>query len=140
MERSHSKFTSTNFSMRKSILTALIIASTLFRANAGTYSPVNEGKEIAVTSMGVTNGEMLFNLKYDNASESKLSIVLTDERGQVLYKEIVDSKTVNKTFKTSADLGTVILTVTNTKDKTKRKFEISNEKRYVEEVLITNVH
>ena len=140
MERSHSKFTSTNFSMRKSILTALIIASTLFTANAGTYSPANEEKEIAVTSMGVTDGEMLFNLKYDNASESKLSIVLTDERGQVLYKEIVDSKTVNKTFKTSADLGTVILTVTNTKDKTKKKFEISNEKRYVEEVLITNVH
>ncbi|MEO5997316.1 MAG: hypothetical protein ABIN89_11270 [Chitinophagaceae bacterium] len=140
MERNHTKLTAKNFSVRKSVLTALIIASTLFTASAGKPSPVNEEKEIAVTSMGVNNGKMVFNLKYANASEDKLSIILTDDRGMVLYKEIVDNKNVNKTFKTSAEVGTVILTVTNTKNKTKRKFEISNEKRYVEEVMITNVN
>ena len=95
---------------------------------------------MSITSLGVTNGEMTFNLKYENANEDKLSIVLSDERGLILYKEIVDSKNVNKTFKTSSELGTVIVTITNTKDKTKKKFEISNEKRYVEELMITNVN
>jgi len=139
MERNHSKLTS-NFSVRKSILTAFIVAGTLFTAYAGKHSPVMEEKDIAVTSLGVTNGEMVFNLKYDNAMEAKLSIVLRDERGQVLYKEIVGSKTINKTFRTSSEVGTVILTVTNIKDKTNKKFEISNEKRYVEEVMISNVN
>jgi hypothetical protein len=124
--------------MKKTVLTVFVVTSTLFAAKAGNHLQ-DKDKDIAVTSMGVTNGEMAFNLKYDNANEYKLSIVLSDDRGLVLYKEIIESKNINKTFKTSSDVGTVILTVTNTKDKTKQKFEISNEKRYVEELLITNI-
>lgn len=131
--------TSKPFSMKKSVLTALIIVGTLFAANAGDHVRENKEKEVAVTSLGVTNGEMAFNLKLANSTEVKLSIVLSDESGLVLYKEIVESKSINKTFKTASDVGLVILTVTNLKDKTKQKFEISNEKRYVEEMQITNV-
>lgn len=132
--------TSKTLFMKKSVLTALIIVSTLFAANAGDRLPVPKDKEVAVTSLGVTNGQMAFNIKLDNANEDKLSIVLSDEHGLILYKEFIETKTFNKTFKTVADVGTLILTVTNTKDKTKQKFEISNEKRYIEEMLITNVH
>ena len=124
--------------MKRTVLTALIVVGTLFAATADNNLPVKD-KEVSITSLGVTNGEMAFNLKYENANEDKLYIVLSDERGLILYKEIVETKKVNKTFKTSADLGTVIVTVTNNRDKSKQKFEISNEKRYVEELLITNV-
>ncbi len=125
--------------MKKSILTALIVVSTLLSATAENHFPVNKEKEAAITSLGVTNGEMTFNIKCDNANGDKISIVLSDDRGMVLYKEIIDSKNVNKTFKTSSEIGTVIVTVTNTKDKTKQKFEISSEKRYVEELVVTAV-
>ncbi len=126
--------------MKRSVLTVLIVVSTLFAAKAGNRLPVNNEKEVAITSLGITNGEMTFNLKCENTNEDKLSIVLSDDSGIVLYKEIVDSKNVNKTFKTSSEIGTVVVTVTNIKNKTKQKFEISNEKRYVEELIITNVH
>ena len=126
--------------MKKSVLTALIVVSTLFAARADNNFPVDKGKEAAITSLGITNGEMAFNIKCDNANADKISIVLSDDRGMVLYKEIIDSKNVNKTFRTSSEIGTVIVTVTNTKDKTKQKFEINNEKRFVEELVITTVH
>ena len=128
-----------SFFMKKTVLTVLIVVNTLFAAKADNRLPANE-KQVAITSLGVTNGEMIFNIKYDNVNEDKLSIVLSDERGMVLYKENVESKNVNKTFKTSSEIGTVIVTVTNNKNKTKQKFEISNEKRYVEELMITAVN
>lgn len=125
--------------MKKTVLTALIVVGTLLGARADDRLPVKKEKEVTITSLGITDGEMAFNLKYDNANADKLSIVLSDDKGMVLYKETVDSKNVNKTFKTSSEIGTVIVTVTNKKEKTKQKFEISNEKRYVEELVITTV-
>jgi len=109
-------------------------------ANATGNVPVDKLKDATVTSMGVSEGSMTFNLRYSNPNSDKLRIVLSDKTGTVLYRETMNAETINKTFKTTADVGSVVLTVLNLNDKTTQKFEISNEKKYTEEVLITNVN
>jgi hypothetical protein len=126
--------------MKATMFTALMVFSSLFAAKANNPGPVNKEKEVSITSLGVNNGEMAFTVKCANEAEDKLSIVLSDAQGMVLYKETIGSKNLNKTFKTSTEIGTVIVTVTNTKSRLRQKFEISNEKRYVEELMITSVN
>lgn len=129
-----------NFSnLRKLVLVAFLSVGTLLAANAGKYIPIDKNDMVSVTSLGASEGAMVFNLKYDNADEDKLVITLSDNEGFVLYKEILTAKSIDKTFKTSSDVGAVLLTVTNLRDKTAHKFSISNEKRIVEEVSITNL-
>ena len=117
----------------------MISLSIGFAANAAGNMPDDKLRDATVTSLGVSDGAMTFNLKYANPNSDKLKIVLSDKSGTVLYKEIMNAEAINKTFKTTSDVGSVVLTILNLNDKTTQKFEISNEKKYTEEVLITNI-
>jgi hypothetical protein len=139
MERKFSNPVSFSSSMKKMLLTAMISLSIGFAANAAGNIPDDKLRDATVTSLGVSDGAMTFNLKYANPNSDKLKIVLSDKSGTVLYKEIMNAEAINKTFKTTSDVGSVVLTILNLNDKTTQKFEISNEKKYTEEVLITNI-
>ena len=139
MERNFSNLVSLRSGIRKLVLVAVISVGTLSAANAFSHLPIDKDDVVSVTSLGVSQGAMAFNLKYDNAGEDKLLIMLSDKEGFVLYKDILSTKTIDKTFKTTAEVGSVVLTIINLKEKTTQKFSISNEKRIVEEVSITNV-
>ena len=131
-----------NFSganLRKLAVAAVVIVSVNLSAFAEPTLPVDNEKVAAVTAMGVSDGSMVFNLRYDNNKQDKLNIVLSDVQGNVLYKEVVSTKSVNKTFKTSTEISNLVLIVTNYSSKKVQKFEISNEKRYVDELVITPV-
>lgn len=139
MERNFLSFVSFKSGMKKLVFVAIISVSTLFTANASSHLPTDKNDIAAVTSLGASDGTMAFNLKYENADEDRMVIMLSDREGMVLYKEILSAKSIDKTFKTTSDVGTVVLSITNLKDKTTQKFSISNEKRIVEEVSITNL-
>jgi hypothetical protein len=139
MERKFSNPVSFSSGMKKILLTAMISLSIGFAANAAGNMPDDKLRDATVTSLGVSDGAMTFNLKYANPNSDKLKIVLSDKSGTVLYKEIMNAEAINKTFKTTSDVGSVVLTILNLNDKTTQKFEISNEKKYTEEVLITNI-
>ena len=139
MERKFSNPVSFSSGMKKMLLTAMISLSIGFAANAAGNIPDDKLRDATVTSLGVSDGAMTFNLKYANPNSDKLKIVLSDKSGTVLYKEILNAEAINKTFKTTSDVGSVVLTILNLNDKTTQKFEISNEKKYTEEVLITNI-
>ena len=117
----------------------MISLSIGFAVNANGNAPADKLKDVTITSLGVSEGAMTFNLRYSNPNSDKLRIVLSDKSGTVLYRETLSADAINKTFKTTADVGSVVLTILNLTDKTTQKFEISNEKKYTEEVLITNV-
>ncbi|MEJ7768585.1 MAG: hypothetical protein WKF89_12285 [Chitinophagaceae bacterium] len=117
MERNHPNHVSLKSGLLKLAITVVISVSTLLTAGAGNHFPKDKINHVSITSMGIVDGSMSFNLKYDNAAEDKLLITLSDNEGLVLYREILTAKAISKNFKTTSDLGTVVLTITNLKDK-----------------------
>jgi hypothetical protein len=133
----------TNFSnsvstiIRKTIL-IMICAAGLMTANANTNSNFSE-KDPTVTSLGIVKGEMVFNLKYENVDGDKLEVVLIDQEGSRLYRQIFTDKDLNRTFKVPADIESFVVRVTNLKTKVEQKFELSTTRRTIEDVVVTSI-
>lgn len=136
MEPNLFKLPSKISTMKKLLLTAFLIGNSIFISYAGPVRPGDKNKEVAVTSLGVSEGKVKFNLKCQNADGDKFYVELMDTEGNKLYKEMFTDKHFNKTFVASSDLGKIFLIVTNVKDKSRHKFEISTEERIVQEVSI----
>ena len=124
--------------MKKLLLTALLISNSILISYSNPVLPGDKNKNVAVTSLGVSEGKVKFNLKCANEDGDRFCVELSDTEGNKLYKEIFTDKLFSKTFVTSSDMGKIFLTVINFKDKSRQKFEISTEERLVQEVSITS--
>ena len=122
----------------KAVLALLIMLFSISASNAANIGLFNEA-DVTISSRGVVNGEMIFTLKHENPDADELEISISDNQGQRLYRKMSNDKKLSTTFKVPADLGTVYLTVTNTKDKTQKRFQISAQERLVEKVIIGSV-
>src|SRR3954462_11228644 len=124
---------STRVSIKKSFLMMAICLMGVMSASAfSSHDPLE--KDPTVTSVGIVSGELIFNVKYDNAAGDKLEVVLTDRDGSRLYRQIFTDKNLVKTFRVPADIQTVYVRVTNLTSKNEQKFEVSAMQRTIEEV------
>ena len=124
----------------KLVLAALIGTFSLSTATAQNTATVNKDKEITVTPVGVSNNLIVFNLKHLNPGTDKLYVSLSDQYGARLYSEAVSTKNFDKTFRVDAEVGTVFLTVTNSRTKAQERFEISPRTRMVSDLSISTVY
>lgn len=121
----------------KTIAVATLLAAFSITSFAAPVPPADS--LVQLTSMGIQDGEMVFKIKTENAGEDKLYITITDSEGLNLYKGIFSEKNLTKTFKVPAELGSLTLVVTNLKDKNVERYEIANEKKTIEELVITTI-
>jgi len=137
MELKFSKLNPKRVSIKKLFVTLLVMLST-FTASQAAFSD-EFSDDLTVTPMGIVNGEMAFTLKYNNVDGDKVEIILTDKEGERLYRKTSNDTSLNTTFKLPSDIETVYLTVTNTKDNTQKKFQISSRQRVVDKLIIVSV-
>jgi hypothetical protein len=140
MEPNSLNFKSNTITMKKLLLIAVIISNSFIAAYASGTLPGEKIKNVSVTSLGVADGNLKFNCTYLNPNGDKFHLELVDNQGNKLYKEIFTEKNFNKTFIASSELGTIVLVLTNIKDKTRHRFEISTAQRFVEELSITSTN
>jgi hypothetical protein len=138
MDQKSSKSVFKSVSIKAFLATFFIMLASASFTGATEIGLSNE-TGVTITSTGVVNGEMVFTLKYDNEHADVLEIAITDNQGNRLYRKLSSDKKLSTTFKVPADLGTVYLTVTNAKDKTQKRFQISAQERVVEKVVIGSV-
>ena len=136
MERTFFTSLTSGLNLKKLAFSALFVASTF--AGFSAPQPPTEGLT-KVTPLGIQDGDMVFKIKTANANADKLYITLSDKDGLTLYKGIFSDKNLTKTFKVPAEVGSLNLVVTNLTDKSVERYEIANEKKFVEELVITTV-
>ena len=124
----------------KLVLAALIGTFSLSTAMAQNTATVNKDKEITITPVGVSNNLIAFNLKHLNPGANRLYVWLSDQYGERLYSETVSTKNFDKTFRVDAEVGTVYLTLINSRTKTQERFEISPRTRMVSDLSINTVY
>lgn len=140
MEQTTSKSLTPVSNFKKLALTAIIAGFSITSFSA----PLPEllvpaDSLVQVTSLGIQEGEMVFRIRTENSNENRLYIVLQDKDGVALYKGMFSEKNLSKTFKVPAEVGSLSLIVTNLKDKSVERYEIANERKTIEELVITTV-
>ena len=127
--------------MERTTFKTLAVATLLAAFSISSFAapvPPNDSL-VQLTSLGVQEGEMVFKIKTANLSQDKLYVVINDSDGLNIYKGIFSEKNLSKTFKVPAELGSLTLVITNLKDKNVERYEIANEKKTIEELVITTV-
>jgi len=137
MKINYSSWYTMTTSIKKIFFVSAICLAGFMTVNAAGKTDSSDNEPI-LTTKGVANGEMSFNLKYHNATGDRLEVVLTDKEGNRLYEQTFRDKNLNKTFKVESDIKSLTLTVTNLNSKDEQKFEIFNHSRTVEKVIVTS--
>lgn len=121
------------------VLSIVVASAVSANAQQAFYASNANPGVAAVTYLGSEGDQMSFRLKFDNESGEKFAVTIVDSDGTVLFDEIFNDKKFNKVFKTPAEIGKLTFSISNPKNKSQKKIEISTEKRLVEEVYVTKV-
>jgi hypothetical protein len=91
----------------------------------------------SLSYLGTANDQMAFVLKYANESGEKYAVTIKDKEGIVLFDGTYTDKVFSKTFKIPADMEDLIFVISNAKNRAEKMFQVSTERRVVEEVYVT---
>jgi len=94
----------------------------------------------SVSYLGYMNDQLSFLLSYETRGGEKYSVTITDAEGHALFSQVFTEKKFNKIFKTPSDNGNLTFIISNPKRKEEKKFQVSTERRMVEEFSITKVN
>jgi ssRNA-specific RNase YbeY (16S rRNA maturation enzyme) len=120
-------------SMRKMILAAVFFVVSLMSANAQSTkvsSPNN------ITYIGTVDEHVNFLLNYENETNEKYVMIVTDANGRVLFEEVYADKKLTKIYSVPVEYGNVTFTITAYKNKSDKKFQVTTERRLIEEVIV----
>jgi hypothetical protein len=114
----------------------LIIAVLMFTAAANAQKSSNAPQSF-LTYAGTVDGHMNFLLNYDNELAEKFFVIIADANGKVFFEEVYSEKKFNRIFSIPVEAGNITLTITSFKNKNERKFQVTTERRLVEEVTVS---
>lgn len=133
--------------MKKKIMTTIatftaagLLLFTVATTQAQTTTNASADKHTTVKYLGTQDDVILFNVAVDNPNGNKFSVIVTDNEGNQLFKEVYNEKKFDKRFKLpKSETGKLSFVVRNFKDASDdvHSFEISD--RIVEDVVVTNV-
>jgi hypothetical protein len=94
-------------------------------------SPVN----FKVDYLGNENQMFLVNIKYKNETASAFSLLITDDNGQTIFRNIYSTNTLEKKFRIPEQHGKLNFVFTALGDKSVQSFQVSTSARLNQEVV-----
>ena len=114
----------------------LILAVLMFTAAANAQKSSNASQSF-LTYAGTVDGHMNFLLNYDNELAEKFFVIIADANGKVFFEEVYSEKKFNRIFSIPVEAGNITLTITSFKNKSDKKFQVTTERKLVEEVTVS---
>jgi|SRR5688572_24517365 len=120
---------------------AFTVTAILLTASASLQAQSTEPvSPVAVRHLGNTTETMNFQVKYDNETGNKFSVIIRDQDNNILFQEYYTDKKFDKKFTLpKVDNNKVIIQVRNAKDNSLQTFEVNTNVRTVEEVIVKRV-
>jgi hypothetical protein len=120
----------------KTIVPMLIIINTsILKAEA---NPIDS--PAVVKYLGKEGSMNIFQVRYENLSGAPYLIIVKDEDGNTLFKEIFDTKQFDKKFKlVNLDNEKVTFIIKRVNDIRQETFEVNYNTRVVEDVIVKKV-
>ena len=115
----------------------LFIAVVLISVSAANAQKSTSAAQSSLTYAGTVDGHMNFLLNYDNEVAEKFFVIITDANGKVFFEEVYAEKKFNRIFSIPVEAGNITLTITSFKNKNEKRFQVTTERRLVEEVTVS---
>jgi hypothetical protein len=128
----------TAFSLvKKTAVMLLIVTATLTSASAKVADTTYEdGENATVQCLKLEEGQVYFNVKFENADGGRFDILVNDINGDNLYRSTFTGKNFNKVFRAPVENGKLVIIIRDNKDKTSHKFELMTESKMVQQILV----
>jgi hypothetical protein len=100
-------------------------------------STIYEDEENAsVSCLKMEEGQVYFNVKFENADGGRFDILVNDVNGDNLYRATFTGKNFTKVFRAPVENGKLVIIIRDSKLKTDHKFELSTESKMVQQILV----
>jgi ssRNA-specific RNase YbeY (16S rRNA maturation enzyme) len=117
-------------------LSAILSVISFAGANAQKTQSVATSPVNTLTYVGTADEHVNFLLNYDNEANEKFVVIVSNASGKTLYEEVYAERKLTKIFSVPVDFGNVTFTVAAYRNKSDKKFQVSTERKVVEEVII----
>src|SRR6266498_205481 len=112
--------------VKKMVIMLSVIIFTIASAAANTTDSTTIGDENAsVSCLKMEEGQVYFNIKFDNADGGRFDILVNDATGDNLYRATFTDKNFNKVFRAPVDNGKLVIIIRDIKDRTDHRFELT---------------
>jgi hypothetical protein len=121
--------------VKKTAFMLLVLSITYVSATANTSDSTREDDENAsVSCLKMVEGQVYFNVKFENADGSRFDILVNDINGDNLYRSTFTGKNFNRVFRAPVENGKLVIIIRDSKGN--HKFELSTESKMVQEILV----
>ena len=127
-----------------SILATVLFLSTQNKvyANYTNHNKISTEKSTgnaAIKYVGLSQENLLFNVKFDNASAESFVLTVTDEVGEVIYRTVSKEKSFAKTFALpkSAEVSKVTFSIQSGKTNYRESFDVNINTNVIEDVVVS---
>ncbi len=124
-------------SLRNLVLTLVVSLLGVLSASAQKSQSSTGNMQPSLTYVGTADGYMNFLLNFENESSEKLFVIIADANGKTFYEEVYSEKKFNKIFSIPVEVGNITLSITSHKSKSDKKFQVTTERRVIEEVVVS---
>lgn len=126
------------FSLVKKTAVMLLVATvTVTSASAKISDSTYEDDENAsVSCLKLEEGQVYFNVKFENPDGGRFDILVNDVAGDNLYRATFTGKNFDKVFRAPVENGKLVIIIRDNKDKTSHKFELLTESKLVQQILV----
>jgi hypothetical protein len=131
--------------MKKLFSIALFIGISVVGFANGSDSVGRHGADAStaeVKYLAGKDGDVLFNVVYNNVSGQRFSVLVLDEFGNQIYQHSFSDKQFDRKFKLADPESTNSLTfiIRNYGDNSEQRFRVDASNRFIEDVEVKEVH
>lgn len=123
---------------KKTAMLLLVVLITLTSATAKNVDTTknDDDENASVSCLKMEEGQVYFNVKFENADGGRFDILVNDANGDNLYRATFTGKNFNKVFRAPVENGKLVIVIRDSKDKVDHKFELSTEARMVQQIYV----
>jgi hypothetical protein len=121
---------------KKTVIMLLAVILTLNSATAKVSDSTIDEENASVSCLKMEEGQVYFNVKFENAEGGRFDVLVNDANGDNLYRATFTGKNFNKVFRAPVENGKLVIVIRDSKANTSHKFELSTESKMVQQILV----
>jgi hypothetical protein len=120
----------------KKMVFTLIAVLSFSVASANTGDSTITAENAAVSCLKIADGQVYFNVKFENADGGRFHLLVNDGNGDNLYHATFTGKNFDKVFRAPVDNGKLTIIIRDSKEKTNQVFEVTTESKLVQQIYV----
>ncbi|WP_207510772.1 hypothetical protein [Longitalea luteola] len=121
---------------KKTALLLMAVIMTLTSATAKVADSTIDDENATVSCLKMEEGQVYFNVKFENADGGRFDVLVNDVNGDNLYRATFTGKNFSKVFRAPVENGKLVIIIRDSNNKTSHKFELATESKMVQQIYV----